>query len=154
MTEVQTCALPICSGGGVLTAWIVGKTDRFRAAVVAKPVINWTSFVLTADNPPYFSRYWFSAMPWEDPEAYWRRSPLSLVGEVTTPTMLLTGEADLRTPISESEQYYQALRLRGVETAMVRIPEASHSIAKRPTQLMAKVAAVLAWFERHSSAQE
>ncbi|MEM7674641.1 MAG: S9 family peptidase [Myxococcota bacterium] len=142
------------SGGGVLTAWIVGKTDRFRAAVVAKPVINWTSFVLTADNPPYFSRYWFSAMPWEDPEAYWRRSPLSLVGEVTTPTMLLTGEADLRTPISESEQYYQALRLRGVETAMVRIPEASHSIAKRPTQLMAKVAAVLAWFERHSSAQE
>ncbi|MEO0435373.1 MAG: S9 family peptidase [Pseudomonadota bacterium] len=138
------------SGGGVLTAWIVGKTDRFRAAVVAKPVINWTSFVLTADNPPYFSRYWFAKMPWEDPEAYWSRSPLSLVGEVTTPTMLLTGEADLRTPISESEQYYQALRLRGIETAMVRIPEASHSIAKRPTQLMAKVAAVLAWFERHT----
>ena len=93
-------------------------------------------------------------MPWEDPEAYWRRSPLSLVGEVTTPTMLLTGEADLRTPISESEQYYQALRLLCGETASVRIPEASHIIAKRPTQLLAKVAAVLAWFERHSSTQE
>ena len=142
------------SGGGVLSAWIVGRTDRFRAAVVAKPVINWTSFVLTADNPPYFSRYWFPAMPWEDPQHYWRRSPLSLVGEVSTPTMLLTGEADLRTPIGESEQFYQALKLRGVDTAMVRIPGASHSIAKRPSQLMAKVAAVLAWFERHAPAAD
>ncbi|MFK7830848.1 MAG: prolyl oligopeptidase family serine peptidase [Congregibacter sp.] len=137
------------SGGGVLTAWIVGKTDRFRAAVVAKPVINWTSFVLTADNAPYFTRYWFPAMPWEEPEHYWKRSPLSLVGNVNTPTMLLTGEADLRTPISETEQYYQALRLRGVDTAMVRLPGAYHSIAKRPSQLMAKVASILAWFERY-----
>ena len=137
------------SGGGVLTAWIVGKTDRFRAAVVAKPVINWTSFVLTADNAPFFSRYWFPAMPWEDQENYWRRSPLSLVGNVTTPTMLLTGESDLRTPISESEQYYEALKLRGIDTAMVRLPGASHSIAKRPTQLMAKVAAILEWFSRY-----
>ena len=137
------------SGGGVLTAWIVGRTNRFRAAVVAKPVINWTSFALTADNVPYFTRYWFPAMPWEAPEHYWQRSPLSLVGNVTTPTMLLTGEADLRTPISESEQYYAALKLRGVDTAMVRIPEAYHTIAKRPSQLMAKVAAVLAWFERY-----
>ncbi len=137
------------SGGGVLTAWIVGKTDRFRAAVVAKPVINWTSFVLTADLPPYFTRYWFAKMPWEDPMAYWRRSPLSLVGNVSTPTMLLTGESDLRTPMAETEQYYQALKLRGIDTAMVRIPGASHSIAKRPSQLLAKVAAILAWFERY-----
>jgi acylaminoacyl-peptidase len=140
------------SGGGVLTAWIVGKTDRFRAAVVAKPVINWTSFALTADMSPFAVRYWFPAMPWEDPQHYWQRSPLSLVGNVSTPTMLLGGEADLRTPISESEQFYQALKLRGVDTAMVRIPGAYHSIARRPSQLMAKVAAVLAWFERHAGA--
>lgn len=140
------------SGGGVLTAWIVGSTDRFRAAVVAKPVINWASFALTADNVPYFTRYWFPEMPWEAPQHYWQRSPLSLVGNVSTPTMLLTGEADLRTPISESEQYYAALKLRGVDTAMVRIPGAYHSIARRPSQLMAKVAAVLAWFERHAPA--
>lgn len=142
------------SGGGVLTAWIVGKTDRFRAAVVAKPVINWASFSLTADNAPYFTRYWFPALPWEDPEHYWARSPLSLVGEVDTPTMLLTGESDLRTPISESEQYYQALKLRGVDTAMVRMPGASHSIARRPSQLMGKVAAILAWFERYPPPEE
>jgi len=137
------------SGGGVLTAWIVGKTDRFRAAVVAKPVINWTSFNLTADGPAYFSRYWFGAFPWEDQEQYWRRSPLSLVGNVTTPTMLLTGESDYRTPIGESEQFYLALKLRQVDSAMVRIPEASHGIASRPSNLIAKVVNILGWFEKH-----
>lgn len=142
------------SGGGVLTAWIVGKTDRFRAAVVAKPVINWISFALSADMAPVFSRNWFPALPWEDPMGYWERSPLSLAGEVSTPTMLLTGEQDWRTPMWESEQYYQALKLRGVETALVRIPGASHSIAARPSQLLAKVSAVLEWFDRHSGKPE
>ncbi|MGF1455884.1 MAG: S9 family peptidase [Alphaproteobacteria bacterium] len=141
------------SGGGVLTAWIVGKTKRFKAAVVAKPVINWQSFSLTADNYPYFTKYWFPAMPWEDPDGYWKRSPLSLVGSVSTPTMLLTGEADYRTPMSETEQYYQALKLRRVDTAMVRIPGASHSIARRPSQLIAKVNHVLAWFDRYDPAK-
>ncbi len=137
------------SGGGVLSAWIVGKTDRFRAAVVAKPVINWTSFNLTADGPAYFSRYWFGAFPWEDQAQYWRRSPLSLVGNVSTPTLLLTGEADYRTPIGESEQFYLALKLRKVDTAMVRVPEASHGIADRPSHLIAKVVNILGWFEQH-----
>jgi acylaminoacyl-peptidase len=137
------------SGGGTLTAWIVGKTDRFQAAVVAKPVINWVSFALSADLPDLFVRYWFPAMPWEDPMGYWRRSPLSLVGNVKTPTMLLTGESDWRTPMWESEQFYAALKLRGVDTVLVRLPGASHSIARRPSQLLAKAAAVLEWFRRH-----
>ncbi len=142
------------SGGGVLTAWIVGKTDRFRAAVAAKPVINWASFALTADEYPFFARYWFSAPPWEDPAQYFARSPLSLVGNVKTPTMVLTGEADYRTPISESEQYYQALKLRKVDAALVRIPEASHAIDDRPSRLIAKVAYILEWFERHGGSSE
>lgn len=137
------------SGGGVLTAWIIGKNDRFSAAVVAKPVINWYSFVLYADNPAFFSKYWFPSKPWEDPEHYMKRSPISYVGNVTTPTMLLTGEEDYRTPIAESEQYYAALKLEGVETAMVRIPGASHGIANKPSNLIAKVAAILAWFEKY-----
>lgn len=136
------------SGGGVLTAWIVGKTNRFKAAVVAKPVINWSSFVLHADSPAFFSKYWFDAFPWEEPLKYHQRSPLSLVGNVKTPTMLLTGEQDFRTPISESEQYYSALKLQKVETAMVRIPGASHGIAARPSNLIAKVSAILAWFDK------
>ncbi len=137
------------SGGGVLTAWIVGKTDRFRAAVVAKPVINWSSFALTSDITSFFYRYWFGAYPWEQPEQYWKRSPLSLVGNVKTPTMLLTGEADFRTPIAESEQFYQALKLRKVDTVMVRIPEASHGMVSRPSNLIAKVDNILAWFEKY-----
>ncbi len=142
------------SGGGVLTAWIVGKTDRFRAAVVAKPVINWASFVLTADLNYYFATTWFDAPPWEDYEGYWKRSPLSLVGNVSTPTMLITGEADYRTPMSETEQYYQALKHRGIDTLMVRIPGASHSIYARPSNLIAKVNNILAWFDRHSGTAE
>ena len=137
------------SGGGVLTAWIVGTTDRFAAAVVAKPVIHWTSFVLTADMYAFFWRYWFPGYPWEHQQHYWERSPLSRVGQIETPTMLLTGEQDYRTPISESEQLYQALQLRGIETAMVRIPGAGHGIASRPSRLVSKVLHVLAWFERH-----
>jgi dipeptidyl aminopeptidase/acylaminoacyl peptidase len=137
------------SGGGVLTAWIVGRTNRFRAAVVAKPVINWTSFVLTSDATNFFYKYWFPAFPWDDQEQYWKRSPLSQAGNVTTPTMLLTGEADQRTPISESEQFYQALKLRKVEAVMVRVPEASHELVGRPSNLIAKVANILAWFEKH-----
>jgi acylaminoacyl-peptidase len=133
----------------VLTAWIVGTTDRFAGAVVAKPVINWGSFVLTADNPVFFTKYWFPANPWEAPEHYWARSPLSRVGNVTTPTMLLTGEADYRTPMSETEQYYMGLQLTGVETAMVRIPEASHGIAARPSNLVAKISHILEWFGKY-----
>ena len=136
------------SGGGVLTAWIVGKTDRFRAAVSAKPVINWYSFALTSDGYNSYYLYWFSGFPWDKPEEYMRRSPLSLVGNVSTPTMLLTGENDLRTPMAESEQYYQALKLRKVPTALVRVPGASHGIGRRPSHLIAKVQHVLAWFER------
>ncbi len=137
------------SGGGVLSAWIVGKTDRFKAAVVAKPVINMTSFSLTSDYVNYFYKYWFTGYPWENPDEYWQRSPLSLVGNVTTPTMLLTGESDLRTPITESEQFYVALKLRKIDTALLRVPGASHGIAKRPSNLIAKVDNILAWFDKY-----
>jgi len=137
------------SGGGVLTAWIVGHTDRFRAAVVAKPVINWYSFVLTSDGASY-ADYWFPGKPWNELEHYMKRSPISYVGNVTTPTMLLTGEQDFRTPISETEQYFKALKMQKVETAMVRIPGASHGIAARPSNLIAKVVYILKWFETYS----
>ncbi len=88
-------------------------------------------------------------MPWEDPEAYLRRSPISLVGNVTTPTMVLTGEEDWRTPISESEHNYQALKLRGVEAALVRIPGAPHSIGHRPSNMIDQILHIIGWFERY-----
>ena len=137
------------SAGGIMTAWIVGKTDRFRAAVAAKPVINWYSKVLVADNYYGYHNYRYPGSPWENPEAYMKFSPISLVGNVTTPTMMLVGDADLRTPISESEQFFHALKLRRIDTALVRIPGASHNIVRRPSQLIAKVTYVLAWFEKY-----
>jgi len=137
------------SGGGVLTSWIVGHTDRFRAAVAAKPVVNWYSWALTADMYPFGVKYWFPGPPWEHRDQYMERSPLAHVDGVSTPTMLITGTEDYRTPMSESEQFYQALKLRGVEAALVRVPGASHHIAARPSQLAAKAAHVLEWFRRH-----
>ena len=137
------------SGGGVLTAWAIGKTDRFRAAAVQKPVINMVSQVLIADGPTYFGPYWFGKMPWEDPQAYWARSPLSLVGNVKTPTLVVVGSEDYRTPPGEAEQYYAALQSRRVPTTLIKVPGASHSITARPSQSAAKASAIIAWFDKY-----
>lgn len=137
------------SGGGVLTCWMIGRTDRFRAAVTVYPVINWYSFVLTADIGNFVSRYWFPGLPWDHVEHYEGRSLLSVVKKVRTPTMVLTGEEDYRTPMSESEQYYQALKLLGVDTVLVRVPGEPHGISRRPSHHMAKVLSIVGWFDRH-----
>jgi dipeptidyl aminopeptidase/acylaminoacyl peptidase len=94
------------SGGGVLTAWIVGHTDRFAGAVSMRPVINWHSFVGNTDGSMWYSQ--FQKYPWEDPMEYAVRSPLHYVANVKTPTMVMTGEADLRTPMTQSEEFYRA----------------------------------------------
>ena len=141
------------SGGGVLTAWIVGHTDRFAAAVVAKPVINWYSWVLTADLPSFGTQYWFAGMPWDNQDDYMKRSPLTYAGNVKTPTMLMTGEVDYRTPSSDAEQFYEALKLRKVPSVMIRVPDASHEISEKPSNMMAKVAYILGWFERYGGSK-
>jgi len=139
------------SAGGIASAYAIGLTDRFNAAAVAKPVINWISKTLTADSYIGQISHQFPGMPWEEFEHYWKRSPLSLVGNMTTPTMLITGEEDYRTPISETEQLYQALKLKGVDAVMVRVPGSSHGIAGRPSRLVAKVDNILEWFKRYRS---
>ena len=140
------------------TAWAIGKTDRFRAAAVQKPVINMVSQVLIADGPTYFGPYWFGKMPWEDPQAYWARSPLSLVGNVKTPTLVVVGSEDYRTPPSEAEQYYAALQYRRVPTTLIKVPGVGHGITARPSQSAAKASAIIAWFDkyrkRHGAAAE
>ncbi len=137
------------SGGGVLTCWMIGKTTRFAAAVSAYPVINWASFTLTTDIAGFVSQYWFPCLPWEDPQHYWDRSLLSVIDQVETPTMLITGENDWRTPISESEQYYQALKLLGVEASLVRYPDEAHGIRARPSHHFSKIQHIVGWFERY-----
>lgn len=142
------------SAGGIATAYAIGLTDRFSAAVVVKPVINWLSKVLTADSGLRQIPTQFPGMPWEHVEHYWQRSPMSLVGNVTTPTMLMTGENDLRTPMAQTEQYYQALKLKKVDTVLVKVPDAPHGIAGRPSRMITKIEHTLAWFEKYKQQTE
>ncbi len=137
------------SAGGIMTAWIIGKNNRFAAAAVVKPVMNWISKTLTADNYFQYANYRYPGQPWENIEAYMKFSPVSLVGNIDTPTLVMVGTADLRTPISEAKQLYSALRIRGIDTALVEVPGAPHNIAGRPSQLITKVAHVIAWFEKY-----
>lgn len=134
------------SAGGIMSAWIIGKNKRFEAAVVVKPVMNWTSKLLVADNYYGYANSRYPGQVWENPTNYWKFSPISLVGNIETPTMVMVGMEDLRTPPSEAKQLYHALKLRKIPTVLVEIPEASHGIAKRPSNLMTKVAHVIAWF--------
>ncbi len=134
------------SGGGCLTAWIVGHTNRFRAAVSMRPVINWHSFVGTTDGSNWYRQ--FKKYPWEDPAEYALRSPLYYVGNVTTPTMVMTGEADLRTPIGQSEEFYRALKMLKKETLLVRMPDEYHGW-RRPSHRLLQQLYLLAWFEKH-----
>ena len=137
------------SAGGIMTAWMIGKNNRFRAAAVIKPVMNWVSKTLTADNYYGYSFYRYPDWPWENIETYMKFSPISLVGNVETPTLVMVGTADLRTPLSEAKQLYHALKLRKIDTALVEVPGASHFIAARPSQLVTKIAHILAWFEAY-----
>jgi len=137
------------SGGGVLTAWMIGKSNRFKAALAFYPVINWESFSLTADMASASVNNWFPGFPWDHPENYAKRSLLSVVKNVKTPTLIMTGDEDYRTPMSESEQYYKALHMLGVETVLVRVPEEPHGIRRRPSHLASKITTLEGWFAKY-----
>lgn len=137
-----------CSGGGVLTSWTVGHTDRFAAASANCPVTNWLSFVGTTDGSSWYRN--FDTLPWEDPTEHLQRSPLMYVGNVTTPTMLMTGVNDLRTPISQTEEYYEALKLLKVPTAMVRFNEEWHGTSSKPSNFIRTQLYLREWFGRHT----
>jgi len=137
------------SAGGIMTAWIIGKNNRFKASAVIKPVMNWISKTLVADNYFGYAHSRYEGQPWENFNHYWSFSPISLVGDVETPTMVMVGLDDLRTPPSEAKQLYHALKLRKVETVYVEIPGASHNIARRPSQLITKIDHILYWFDKY-----
>jgi acylaminoacyl-peptidase len=159
----EVCALPEIdataqfitgvSGGGVLTLWSVTHTRRFRASVAIKPVVDWQSWVLGADVGASVGLTWMgNVKPWEAPEKYRARSPLAHAQHARTPTLLMAGESDSRTPPSEAMQMYAALRLAGVEAHLLRFPGTSHSSgAMRPSLFAAEVAATIGWFNRFRS---
>jgi len=141
-----------CSGGGVLTAWTVGHTDRFAAASANCPVIDWLSFVGTTDGASWY--YNFAKLPWEDPSEHIKRSPLTYVGNVKTPTMLMTGVNDLRTPMPQTEQFYSALKLRNVPTAMIRFNDEWHGTTSVPSNFMRTQLYLRYWFDKYKRGPE
>jgi dipeptidyl aminopeptidase/acylaminoacyl peptidase len=138
-----------CSGGGVLTAWTVGHTDRFAAAASLCPVINWISFVGQTDGAGWYEN--FEKPFWEDPSEYLRRSPIMYVGNVKTPTMLMTGILDLRTPMPQTEEFYRALKKRGIPTVMVRMNNEYHGTSSTPSNFLRTQLYLRSWFDRYSS---
>ena len=146
--DIQNMFVYGCSGGGVLTAWIVGKTDRFAAASANCPVINWMSFVGTTDGASWYRN--FAKLPWEDPSEHLRRSPLMYVGNVKTPTMLMTGVNDLRTPISQTEEFYEALKVQKVPTAMIRFNDEWHGTSSKPSNFIRTQLYLREWFTKHA----
>ncbi len=140
-----------CSGGGVLSSWVIGHTTRFAAAGVRCPVINWMSFAGTADIT-IWGYYRYEGYPWDNPDKYLEHSPLMYVDRVETPTLLMTGEEDLRTPMGQTEEYYQALKAVGVETLMLRFHEEAHGTGSKPSNFMRTQLYLMKWFEKYGGA--
>jgi dipeptidyl aminopeptidase/acylaminoacyl peptidase len=138
-----------CSGGGVLTSWAVGHTDRFAAASANCPVTDWLSFAGIVDAQPNYYSLFFKNPPWEDPTEYLKHSSVMYAGNVKTPTMLMTGVLDMRTPMPQTEEFYEALKLRGVPTAMVRMNGEYHGTGSIPSNFMRTQLYLRYWFEKY-----
>ena len=142
-----------CSGGGVLSSWAIGHTDRFAAAAVRCPVINWMSFFGTTDIT-IWGAYRFDGYPWDNPTKWLEHSPLMHVGKVKTPTLLMTGELDLRTPMGQTEEYYEALKILGVPTVMLRFHEEYHGTGSKPSNYMRTQLYIMDWFGKYPEKEE
>ena len=136
-----------CSGGGVLSSWVIGHTNRFAGAAVRCPVTNWLSMAGHTDIP-FFTFNFFDRPFWEDPGPWLRQSPLMYVGNVRTPTLVMTGELDLRTPMPQSEEYYAALRYRRVPSVLLRFNGEYHGTGSKPSNFMRTQLYMMSWYQR------
>lgn len=141
-----------CSGGGVLSSWAVGQTDRFAAAAVRCPVIDWISFAANTDVVQW-GYHRFQGYPWENPEKWLEHSPLMHVGKVKTPVLLMTGELDLRTPIGQTEEYYAALKVLGVPTVMLRFNKEFHGTSSVPSNFLRTQLYIMDWFAKYKKGE-
>ena len=140
-----------CSGGGVLTAWVVGHDDRFAAAASLCPVTNWISMVGTTDIPAWTFK-WFDVPFWEDPTNWLDRSPIMRTGYIKTPTLFMTGVLDIRTPMPQTEEMYVALKEAGVDTVLVRMNGEWHGTGRRkPTNWFRTYGYLTEWYEKYPS---
>ncbi len=138
------------SGGGLLTAWVIGHTDRFAAAVSQYPVTDWITQAGTADGGYTHSALWMKTLPWDNPQQLIEHSPIFFAKNFKTPTMVITGEADRRTPIAESEELYFALKAQKVPSVLVRVPDESHGIHGHESHYIAKIEYIMAWLDKYT----
>ena len=138
-----------CSGGGVLSSWVIGHTDRFAAAAVRCPVTNWLSMAGTTDVP-FFSHSFFKQPFWIDPSDWLKHSSLMYVGNVKTPTLIMTGEHDLRTPMAQSEEYFAALKMRGIPTRLLRFNDEYHGTGTKPSNYMRTMLYMISWYNKYT----
>lgn len=136
-----------CSGGGVLSSWVIGHTDRFAAAAVRCPVIDWLSFAGQTDIP-MFTYNFFEKPFWEDPAPWLKQSSLMYVGNVKTPTMLMTGVLDQRTPMPQTEEYYSALKMRGIPSVLLRFEGEWHGTSSKPSNFMRTQLYMMSWYKK------
>ncbi len=141
-----------CSGGGVLSSWAIGHTDRFAAAAVRCPVIDWISFAGTTDVVQW-GYHRFEGYFWDNPTKWLEHSPLMHVGKVKTPTLLMTGELDLRTPMSQTEEFYAALKVLGVPAVMLRFNGEFHGTGSKPSNFMRTQLYIMDWFRQHTKSR-
>ncbi len=142
------------SGGGLLTTWTIGHTDRFAAAIAQRNVTNWHSFIGTSDANYFFTQRWFRDFPWNGVDEYLRRSPLTYVGNVKTPTLLIHSDQDYRTPLEQSLQYYLSLKMQKKPAKLVIFPNESHGLSRggRPSHRVARLNHIRDWFDQHLKA--
>jgi len=138
-----------CSGGGVLSSWVIGKTDRFAAAAVRCPVIDWMSMAGQTDVP-LFTYSFFKKPFWEDPSDWLAHSSLMTVGKVTTPTLLMTGVLDKRTPMPQTEEYYAALKVKGVPVKLLQFNEEYHGTGSKPSNYIRTQLYMMSWFNKYT----
>jgi len=137
------------SGGGLLTNWTIGQTTRFAAAVSQRDIANWADWWYSADFT-LFQPNWFKAPPFEDPEDYRARSPITYIKNVKTPLMLILGESDYRTPPGAGgEEMFRALKFRKIPTVMVRFPNESHELSRagQPGHRVERLEHIVGWFD-------
>jgi dipeptidyl aminopeptidase/acylaminoacyl peptidase len=140
------------SYGGFMTNWLTATTDRFRAAVTSRSISNWESWYGTSDLQG-LTEYEFFGPPWEQRDLYRRLSPISYVENVTAATLIIHSEYDYRTPIEEAEQWFMALKKRGVPVEMVRYPRSSHGLSRtgEPWLLVDRLERIRSWFQHFLS---
>jgi dipeptidyl aminopeptidase/acylaminoacyl peptidase len=139
------------SYGGFMTNWIIGHTDRFKAAVTQRPVSNMHSFYGTSDIGSTFGDYETGGTPWANTEQFIKMSPITYVDKIKTPLLIIHSEEDYRCPIEQAEQLFVSLKMLNQTVELLRFPNESHGLSRmgKPTHRVERLQAILGWFEEY-----